>query len=69
MVAMEMADEHPANIRGIDSRASHGQQRGGAAIDQQTVLSALQMKAGLETSTAAKRVTAAQELELYRVHR
>jgi hypothetical protein len=68
MIAVEMAEEHPVDGRGLDAEAAHGDERGGAAVDQEALAAGGHEEAGLQTAAAAERVAAAQHPDRHPGH-
>lgn len=60
-----MADHDRIDLAGVQTLAFHRRQGGGAAVDERGVALHLQTDAGLEATTAAERVPAADEPDLH----
>src|SRR3546814_20003286 len=65
MVAMQMGDQDRVDRIRIDAELLHGDQRGGAAVDEETGGRAGHHEAGIEAAAAAESVAAAEKLKLH----
>src|SRR5690242_17044864 len=67
MISMEMRDHDQVDRLALDAEPLQRRQRGGAAVDQEIDRSARDMEAGILAAAGAKRVAAADELQLHRL--
>src|SRR3546814_2375928 len=65
MVAMQMGDQDRVDRIRIDAELLHGDQRGGAAVDEEAGGRARHHEAGIEAAAAAESVAAAEKLKLH----
>jgi hypothetical protein len=62
---MKMRDQDGVDIVAVDRELVQGNERSGAAIDQRVDVAPDEMKAGIEPSARAERVTASDKLQLH----
>jgi hypothetical protein len=66
VVAAEVGDEDSLNVVGIGSEFSHGDQRGCTTINEKRPMGVFDIEAGVEASSAAKRISRTQKSKFHR---